>query len=227
MSDAKIPDETVFVADNVDEFVERTRHTQILDAKERAADALREAQLRRMEARSKEKPSWLIKQAAREPARSAVESYILECESLYRQTEEGRELWHKADLSTIQVRDAMDLRHRDNIGKVKSIRIGGSGSGAKDPEITVTGVGGYLELSSTEICVEHEKALPRRGSPTEVDTFWCDLTIPVDVSREAYRATNVLLTALDLGVKTGEEDGVVDGDYSELLDKLDDNVNDE
>ena len=216
MSDSDIPDETVFVADNVDEFVERTRHRQILDSKERAAEALRKVGGHRMEARRSGQPEHEAQSLVREMARSAVESYVLECEALFQGTPEGNILWDDAVLAEFTIGDALGLEHRD----IDAVEVNDGMSRNPAESVQVVGVGQYPDLGGW-VDVTYEETLNRRGSPTTEETARLELTVPVDVSREAYRATNTLLTALDLGVKTGEKGGEVDGEYSDLLDDLD------
>jgi hypothetical protein len=200
----------VFVADNVDEFVERTRHRQILDAKERAGDALRQVGARRMEAQQSGQPDYEAERPAREMSRSSVEAYVLECEALYQGTPEGNGLWDSAHIAEFTVGDALGLEHRDIT--VSGINDGTSRTPAD--RVQVVGVGEYLELGGW-IDVNYEETLDRRGSPTTEDTARLELTVPVNVSRAVFRATNGLLSELDLGVKTGTEDesGEWDTDY--------------
>lgn len=206
MSDTQdIPDEIVHVADTVDEFVERTRHSQILDAKERAAKALREAELRRTELRQQSRPEHEVRAAARSPLRSAVEAYILECEPLYQQTEEGRKLWDSADLGRIGISGSLDL-DRSQIGDIQSVSLVDSTLDASSDVIRVQGIREFLALSEAKCQITYEHALPRRGDVTETRSVATRLLIPTEVSQSAYRATNALLTSLDLGVKTGIED---------------------
>ncbi|MDS0223796.1 hypothetical protein NDI54_20930 [Haloarcula sp. S1AR25-5A] len=216
MSDSDIPDETVFVADNVDEFVERTRHRQILDAKERAGEALRKVGGHRLEAHRSGQPDHEAERLVREMARSAVESYVLECEALFQGTPEGNILWDEAPIAEFTVGDALGLEHRD----IDAVEVNDGIPRDSAESVQVVGVGQYPDLGGW-VDVTYEETLNRRGSPTTEETTRLELTVPVDVSREAYRATNTLLTALDLGVKTGEKGGEVDGEYSDLLDDLD------
>jgi hypothetical protein len=217
MSDTQeIPNEIVQVADSVDEFVERTRHSQILEAKERAAEALRKVGGHRLEARQSGQPDHEAERLVREMARSAVESYVLECEALFQKTPEGNILWEDAPLAEFTIGDGLGLKHRD----IDVVEVNDDIARDPDESLRVVGVGQYPDLGGW-VNVTYEETLNRRGSPTTEKTARLELTVPVDVSREAYRATNTLLTALDLGVKTGEEGGEVDGEYSDLLEDLD------
>lgn len=226
MSDTHVePDEqTVFVADGVDEFVERTRLQQILEARERAAEALRDAELRHMNARSNGLGETQAARAAGEPARAAVESYVLECEQIYRGTEGGQKLWTDAPLAVVDIRDGISLGNRENIKKIKL-----NGRLVKNPQqgIQLCGVQQFVGLSPA-VEVTYERELNRRGAPTEPVTEQVGWATPVWVSREAFRATNALLTSTELGVQFGTGgDNTVDSEYSELLQNMDNETKDE
>lgn len=214
-------EETVFVADNVDEFVERTRLKQILEARQRAGESLRNAELRRINARQEGAPGWQASQAAAEPARAAVESYIYEVERLYRGTEEGRKLWDDTELGELDIAKTVSLGSRQDIGEVVDIQLDGRSLTEVGTTLRVSGVSDYLELSGREVTITHERELPRRGSPTETATETAQISTPVSLSRDAFRATNALLAASDLGVKVDVGDDVADHDYVDVLDDLD------
>jgi hypothetical protein len=237
--DVDVADRTVHVADNVDEFVERTRLQQIHEAKQKAADALREASY---EAKVGDPV------AAREYARGAVEMYVLEVESLYKQTDYGRELWARAQLGEVPLREAAPGLEFGDVEAIKDVDVTSTGERTirlqtadrrptgvsedrppqleqavnqrpamrtedteiESAEIFVDGVGTYIDgLSGTaQVTVERDAAAGWAHS-TETATMSAQLSPPLEVSREAYRATNALLSQSDVGVK------LLDGDEGE------------
>ena len=100
--EGEVPDETVFVADSVDEFVERERHRQLLGAKEDAAASFRRAAELRID-------TSVGQDDIRDLVRQAVENYVLEAESLFDRTEAGRALWDEAEIDVFPARRAVGL----------------------------------------------------------------------------------------------------------------------
>jgi hypothetical protein len=216
-----VPDETIFVADSVDEFVERTRHKQLLEAKETAADALRKSPQVRAQAGER---------AARESVRRAVEGFVLEAESLFRRTDEGRTLWREPQIDTVPLTDVVELGETLESGEdfegVADARAKGdirTRQAGGQWVVDVIGVAQYFELQESRIEVTYDVAMNRRGGPTSQRTTTARPSTPIDTSREVFRATNALLDALDLGVRMSADDsGTVESDYSSLLDELTD-----
>lgn len=205
----EVPDEVVHVADNVDEFVERTRLKQIHEAKSAAAEALREARLDKYDRRGELRSDA----AAREYAQAAVEAYILEVEALYKRTDHGQELWEEAILGRVPVVETTDFNVQD-VDDVKEISTtlpltveGG--------QVVVEGVGTYVDglQGNVQITVEVENESWDRKQ-TETKTYRGAMTAPIWLSREAYRATNALLAKSDMGVKIAEEEDNAEWDTS-------------
>jgi hypothetical protein len=223
------PNETVFVADNVDEFVQRTRWNQILDARAQAGETLRRVGSLKRQARAEGASRTEAKLQAAETARAAVEGYILEAEQLYQQTEAGRELWTAHPLAVVPLPSCLVLP-ADVSGEIESVEIvgmppvevkrGNSPSG-EDTKLGFAGVGQFVEFNDTEVRVSYREELDRRGSPTGTETTKRELFTPVRVTREAYRATNGLVDTLSPGIDVGESDDDVKADYSDVLDRLD------
>lgn len=221
MSDAEngAPDETVFVADSVDEYVERTQHQQLLNAKETAGETLRNTVQIRMQA------SRDGQTAAREAVRRAVEQYVLEAESLFNRTKPGKVLWNQPTIDTVPMSEALNVGGADGISKILDIRSRGAiqpyqrdGRWLAD----INGVGEFFDFEDTAIAVEYEVGLNRRGNASEQESLTLYPETPISTSREVFRATNALLAELDLGVRMGETADTVESEYTELFDRLND-----
>jgi hypothetical protein len=222
MSDAEdgAPDETIFVADSVDEFVERTQHQQLLNAKETSAETLRNSVQIRMQSRGDGQT------AAREAVRRAVEQYVLEAESLYNRTEAGQLLWEKAHVDTVPMSKALSLgSDAEQIASIQDIKS----RGAVQPYqqngrwlVDLQGVGSYFDFEDTPFQITYQVKLNRRGGATKENTVTLYPETPVNTSREVFRATNALLAELDLGVRMGETTDTVESEYTSLFDRLTD-----
>lgn len=207
-------EQTVFVADTVDEFVERTRLQQILEAKNAAAEALQNSRIRHMEAIQSGMSKTEAERVASETARAAVASYVLECEQIYRRTENGHRLWTEAPLAEMDIRDGISLDMNGEMKNIKEIRLNGERVDNPERGIELQGVQQFVGLSP-DVEITYERELPRRGKPLETVTDRFEWSTPVWVSREAYRATNALLADSELGVKvdTEDESGEWENDY--------------
>ena len=218
-SDEGTPDETVFVADSVDEYVERTQHQQLLNAKETAGETLRNSVQIRMQA------SRDGQTAAREAVRRAVEQYVLEAESLFNRTKPGQVLWNQPTIDTVPMSEALNVGGAEGISKILDIRS----RGAVQPYqrngrwfVDITGVGEFFDFEDTPIAVDYEVELDRRGNASEENSFTLYPETPISTSREVFRATNALLAELDLGVRMGETTDTVESEYTSLFDQLND-----
>ena len=211
-----IDEQVVYAADNISDYVQRTRYQQLFERKEAASKAFDRVTMVRRE------PA-VDQSDVREIVRQAVESYVLEVESLYQQTEPGRALWEQAEIDVIPIAEALgevaehkklSLKSAEAARGLRVMEVNGQQS------LVVKGVKNYLKLPDTRLSATFEKEMNRRGSPTTEETYQLGATVPLRTSREVFRATNALLEQLDLGVSIESEVGDVESDYSELIDDI-------
>jgi len=208
------PDEAVRVDDEVTDMVDRARLTALFDAREQAAEAIRDAPLQRVEMRQAGQPPAVVA----EHVRSAVTAYVLEAEPLFQNTEEGRELWRSSRVGPIPLTDpskgvewyeppdATVINVRDEL--------------VRDDHILVPGIGTYVSLPSPiEVVWEGEESVTyRRGNATKDRQERAEVRPPVEVSEAVFRASNRLLADIGLGLEAETvEDGEVSFDYSDLI----------
>lgn len=222
-ADAQPGEETVFVADDVDEFIQRTRWKQILEAAADARAALRDggaktAQLRRA-GRSRSQASL----DAAGMVRSAVVSFVLECEPLYRRTDAGAELWRGARLTKAPARDLLDTEFDGTVTEIEPLGRADVTFRRENGELVVVvdGVEEFVELDRSIVRVTVEEDMDRRGPATSTEDYSAGLFTPAAISREAYRATNALLNHVGPGFEVEDGSTDVEGDYAALLDDLD------
>lgn len=226
-SEDEVPDETIFVADSVDEFVERRRYQELFEARERAAEALNSAVEIEMRARGSGQQARDAKRAA---VRQAVAGYVWEAEELFKNTQAGRKLWNNVELATIELADVIDPGNAVNKGESFDGLSNATSRKGLQPErqngrwvLQLWGVGDYVELSKTRIRAKCNVGMDRRGHAQKTREMEISPSMPVAASREVYRATNALLAQSDLGIRMEAADGnEVESDYSEYLDTLDD-----
>ncbi|WP_435130281.1 hypothetical protein [Halobaculum sp. D14] len=208
-------EDAVFTADSVDEFVERMRHRQLLEAKQDAAATLRNAVALQQRATAGR---------AAEEIRHAVAQYVLEAEALYRRTEPGKRLWNEVEIDTIPVLASAPV-DGEEVASVDRVRpINGPPVGERHGRrvLPVVGVKSFLEADEWRARLIYQSDIPGRGAATETKSVTFSPAVPISTSREAFRATNALLHQLDMGVRMSADDGTgtVDTDYTELLDRL-------
>jgi hypothetical protein len=219
-------EETLFVADNVDEFVQRTRWNQILEARHESQTALRRAA--QLEAEFRATSSDDAERLAAKSIRDTVESYVLECERLFTHTDVGKELWTSAEIATIPTRKLFTpeleeggLEEFQGLDWVEP--VGDTELTFRQGKVRVQGMREFLDFGDARVRYQGTVSI-RCNNPDakETRTATASLTTPVELSREAYRTTNALVDHIGPGFDVVDDaDSAVDGDYSDLLDDLD------
>lgn len=213
-------EEAVLIADNVDEFVQRQRYQQIFDARSEAGRAIRESETRKLDAVQSGLDLPEAEAVMRQTVRKAVESYVLECEPLYQQTEVGTALWSDTDLATVRALECVAGASPDDVGQLSLLGTGGLAVQDHPLTIQVGGVGDYMAFNNLRARLSRTESLNRRSAATQTDDKQVTLSTPVWLSREAFRATNALLNDLGVGIEaTSDDDGEVRGEYSDILEE--------
>lgn len=197
------PDEVFYAADSVSEFVERERHRQILDARKEARETLQKLGVAFGDGRRQRE--------TRAAARASVESYALTVEEIFHQTDVGERLWNDQHIATINLPQAVEWASVDVAPGEEVVDVADVSTDmpapVRDGQLSVVGVGAFVQLPSSSVRLSYEVELDRRGSPTETrGPTTTTFQTPIHVSREAYRATDALLAAADLGISFGERE---------------------
>ncbi len=213
MSDNEIAD----IGESAEEFTEKNRLRSLFEARDQAAQAIREAPLREYEIQQYQAPKEIVD----EHVRAAVTAYTLECEPLFKNTNDGLRYWKQYDLPAIQLPKAEpDEVKSDKIGpNVRNIEIEGVSDSIFDREnlkIKMTGIESYVTLRSPiKIHWQGYGELGYRRKRLEATTT---MGVPRSLSEDVFRATNKLLADLNIGLDAEQiEDSEASYDYSDLL----------
>ena len=108
--------EVIHVAEDLDDYLEKERFKQIFEAKNEAAETLREYG----------NPAALVDNATqlqfvREKVSAAVVGYITEIRRILEETEAGRELWANTELANINLTDAAFVENDADIKTATAI----------------------------------------------------------------------------------------------------------
>lgn len=213
MTDNEIAD----IGESAEEFTEKNRLRSLFEARDQAAQAIREAPLREYEIQQYR----ATKEIVDEHVRAAVTAYTLECEPLFKNTNDGLRYWKQYDLPAIQLPKAEpDEIKSDKIGpNVRNIEIEGVSDSIFDREnlkIKMTGIESYVTLRSPiKIHWQGYGELGYRQKRLEATTT---MGVPRSLSEDVFRATNKLLADLDIGLDAEQiEDEEVSFDYSDLI----------
>jgi hypothetical protein len=141
--------------------------------------------------------------------RDALEGYIREVESLFQQTEDGKQYWNAYDFGTMVLTPhKSDTREYDEIRSV-----------SKKHEVDFTGLVSLFEVGDpmvreTEIYVPH----PGRGRGTTVERIVFARRVPFKTLDAMFSATNSYLSEIGFGVQV---------DKAQQNTKLDDDLMEE
>jgi len=161
-------------ADAPDDYRKRERTRQIYEAREHAAEKIRQADAMEIELRQRaggDEASYLVNLAVRR----AVEHLLYEIEPLLRGSDTGQRYWRGIELGEIEAADG----HREVVGFVEYLSL-------DDPVVIESG-SGNLELN--------------RDGQLEAQTTTERRQVPREVSITAYRAANAFLQDVGLGFR--------------------------
>jgi len=199
------------VAEDVEAFMDKARLRSLFDARDKASEAIRDASLKKLQARERGATQQLADSVVNDRIASCVRAYIAECEPLLRNTETGRELLYDAEITSFHV----PYEHN---GKQFS-RIVDTPCGEVDGrEITLHGLDQYLRFDSCT--VEYgETSLEKtnKGLQPQPPTT-TQIPLPVRLSESIFRELNDLLAQLNIGLQAEtDDDEEVNFDYSDLI----------
>lgn len=192
LADSDTPDQTVHVADDLDEWLQRQRYRQIFEAKERAAEALRDA------------PGALgpgpndakVEANVRERVAAAVTQFVIEIERILKSVEDGS-LWSSEQFDTFELREVTAIPDSFNDFEVLT---GMAPARRQDGTIVyeINGVSDFVDLGETELFIEWEQVANPATGRIETNRVIRTPHPPVNVSRNVYREAAELLG--DVGI---------------------------
>jgi hypothetical protein len=199
------------VAEDVEAFIDKSRLRSLFDARDKASEAIRDASLKKLQARERGATRQLANSVVNDRIAACTRAYVAECEPLLRNTESGRELLHNTEITSFHV----PYEHN---GKEFS-RIVDTPCGEVDGrEITLHGLDQYLKFDSCTVeygetsLKETDKGIePQPPTTTQIP-------LPVRLSESIFRELNDLLAGLNIGLQAEtDDDEEVSFDYSDLI----------
>jgi len=206
-------DETTetIVAEDVEAFMDKARLRSLFEARDKASEAIRDASLKKLQARERGATQQLADSVVNDRIASCVRAYIAECEPLLRNTETGRELLYDAEITSFHVPYKYDGKEFSRVIDTPCGEVDGR-------EITLHGLDQYLRFDGAT--VEYgETSLEKtdRGLQPQPPTT-TQVPLPVRLSESIFRELNDLLAQLNIGLQAEtDDDEEVNFDYSDLI----------
>ena len=193
--------ETIHVADDLDEYLERQRFKQIFKAKKEAADTLRKFGNPAAQANGPQDLQFI-----RERVSAVIVSYITEIRRPLEETEQGRELWQNTHITTVPIQTTApipngDITRLEPTAGLQPIRY------RDNYYYQIDGVEDYLTLHDTEAKLETMKTSSGNwGDSVRTNEHSIDPYPTIPTSRTVYQELTRLLTDIGLDLELGEED---------------------
>jgi len=198
-------------AEDVEAFMDKARLRSLFDARDKASEAIRDASLKKLQARERGATQQLANSVVNDRIASCVRAYIAECEPLLRNTETGRELLYDAEITSFHVPYQYDGKEFSRVIDTPCGEVDGR-------EITLHGLDQYLRFDGAT--VEYgETSLEKtdRGLQPQPPTT-TQVPLPVRLSESIFRELNDLLAQLNIGLRAEtDDDEEVNFDYSDLI----------
>lgn len=216
MSDADDGDELARITEDAEAFVDKARLRSLFEARDEAAQAIRDAPLQQVQVETK----GVDKQVVDKHVRAAVTAYVLECEPLLQNTAAGLDYWQSYDVGPIRLPRSPPSDTAWEMGPDRTVV--GVPDGLVDEgadAIAIPGIRQYVSLPSP-ITIKWAGIAESPGCNrgTEDATEPSQITIPRGVSEDVFRALNRLLADLGIGLDAEAiEDGEASYDYSDLI----------
>jgi hypothetical protein len=211
-------DELARVSDDAEEFIDKARLRSLFEARDEAAEAIRESSIQEVDLRRRGESKQDAETIVDEHVRSAVTAYVLEAEPLLKNTDAGEEVWADAGLTPVRLPPRPEAEWEGATSRtVRNVRDGLVDE-ARDA-IRLPGVGHYVR-SSTPFVVEWRGFVksPGLSRGTENGVRTATATIPRGVSEDVFRTLNKLLADLGIGIEAevaGDDEASFD--YSDLI----------
>lgn len=208
-------DELARVTEDAAEFVDKARLRSLFEARDEAAEAIREATLHEIEL--EERGHDEATQVVDEHVRTNVMAYVLECEPLLKNTEAGAEYWNDYSLGPMRLPDSPPTDRNWEVGPTRTVYLGDRWIDEGSGTILIPGIGAFVNLPSP-IQVEWTGTVHPYTGETESEAVTENYPVPRAISEDVFRAINRLLADLGIGLEAeAAEDGEASYDYSDLI----------
>jgi hypothetical protein len=168
------------VADSAEEYTDKSRLRSLFEARDAASKAIRKASMQEMQILSER--GDISERAARNVVnsnvRESVSAYVLECEPLLRNSEDGRELLHSEHIHDWRL--PVDRHEYDEWELIDT-----SVTVTDDSLIRIVGLEDYLSLSA--VTTRHYQTVKRHDGYHEEDDYPVNYTVSRKVSEKVFR----------------------------------------
>ncbi len=204
------PADRAIVADSAEEYTDKSRLRSLFEARDAASQAIRKASMQEMQIRVER---GISERAARNVVnsnvRESVSAYVLECEPLLRNSEDGRELLNSTHIHDWRIPG--DRHEYDNWEVVdNTVTV------VDDSLIRIVGLENYLSMSS--VTTRHFQTVKKHDGYHKQEEL-VSHTVSRKVSEKVFRELNLLMADLGIGLEAEREDAdkVAEYDYSDLI----------
>lgn len=198
-------------AEDIEGYMDKQRLKSLFDARNKAAEAIRDASLNQLKAQERGASHQLAQNIVTDRIDSCVRAYVAECEPLLRNTDAGQQLLYDNEITTFTVPYQYNGRMFSQVVDLPCGELNGR-------EITLNGLDEYLRFDGVtaeygEISLE-ETSNGLEPQPPERT----EIPLPTRLSESVFRELNQLLADLDVGLQAEtQSDDVAEYDYSDLI----------
>jgi hypothetical protein len=199
------------VAEDIEGYMDKQRLKSLFDARNKAAESIRDASLNRLKAQERGASHELAQSIVNDRIASCVRAYIAECEPLLRNTETGRKLLYDEEVATFSV-------PYQKGGKTFTEILDLPAGEADGRTITLHGLDQYLRFNHATVKYGRASFEQNKGGFEPEPALTKNIPMPVRLSESIFRELNDLLAQLDIGLSAEtNDDESVDFDYSDLI----------
>ena len=198
-------------AEDIEGYMDKQRLKSLFDARNKAAEAIRDASLNQLKAQERGASHQLAQNIVTDRIDSCVRAYVAECEPLLRNTDAGQQLLYDNEITTFTVPYQYNGRMFSQVVDLPCGELDGR-------EITLNGLDEYLRFDGVtaeygEISLEET---PNGLQPQQPERT--EIPLPTRLSESVFRELNQLLADLDVGLQAEtQSDDVAEYDYSDLI----------
>jgi hypothetical protein len=198
-------------ASDVEAYMDKQRLKSLFEARNKAAESIRDASLNSLKAQERGASPELAQQIVNNRIAACVRAYISECEPLLRNTETGRQLLYDDEVASFTVPYQKGGKTFTEIVDLPAGEIDGR-------EVTLCGLDQYLRFDSCTVKYGRASFTQKTGGFEREPALTKQIPMPVRLSESIFRELNDLLAQLDIGLSAEtDDDEEVDFDYSHLI----------
>lgn len=205
-------DELASVSEDADDYIDKARLRSLFEARDEAAEAIRESSLRQFEIERQYGDDTDAAMIIDEHVRQSVLAYVLEAEPLLQNTDAGQEVWEDAGLAPVALPSPPSAEWDGD----PSMKVNGVPNGMLDLGrniVHVPGIGHYVSLDTPFTVVW--SGFTHGGGVTERKR---KITLSRATSEDVFRTINELLADLGIGIDAeAASNEEVSYDYSDLI----------